>query len=241
MTFDFPEIKLGLELEVIDFGSSKIEYPNSVWTRKIDGSLDWGGREYVSRPLIGNEVVHQVNEICSSFKDVNCRVNNSCGFHVHADFDDARYESFLKLYKVCKTIYPIFTQLFPDRVNNQYCIEFDSCTDSFLNKTSYSGAISHIDSRYYWVNFHSYGKHGTIENRFHPGTINANDILTWSEMWAKLCFGVRQGKLKDMRVFSETTDCQEEIIDKIELTKPSKDRLLNGYSLYKQSLMSLVK
>ena len=120
MTWNFPDIKLGLELEVIDFGITKINFSNSKWGRTMDGSLSEGGREYVSKPLIGNEIPYQVEQLCNAFSQSQCEVDQTCGLHIHANFSDCEYDEMIRLYKVCKAMYPLMKNICSSRADNKY-------------------------------------------------------------------------------------------------------------------------
>lgn len=240
MTYDFPDIKLGLELEIIDYERTDTRFEGSTWSKKYDGSLSSGGIEYVSLPISGENVITQVKGLCAAIKTASGKVDRSCGFHVHADFSNQSYDSLVRLYKVCDAIYPVMTTIFPRRVRSQYCMPFNEDTANMQRVGTYSSMRNYIYSRYHWVNFLAFGCHRTVENRLHPGTTSAKKILTWSEFWAKLCFSVQSGKLKDVKTCSPVPDFHEEVVDKLDLSTSAKPTVSNWCGLYKQSLESLV-
>ncbi len=166
-----------------------------------DGSVS--GKEYVTGVLSGDEGVKMLANICKSLNEADCRVNKSCGLHVHiGGFQDNRRFSMLAL-RLGKILEPqLFKMLPPSRQSNSYCkkIPYDldslvlsnankiladyvfdaSKLDKYINKKT--STERYTSQRYRWlnlVNCNSRTRYTTIEFRQHSGTLSFNKAYNW--------------------------------------------------------------
>ena len=137
----------------------------------------------------------------------------ACGLHVHIDATGFR-KSKEKLSNIIKTFYAIEDMIFsfipPSRWVSHYCQRL--CKDYSYNNFDPSKGFDeswykeddrallrirktrkYDKARYYGLNMHSVTLNGTIELRYHSGTINARRIL----LWVSFCLYVVEYALKN--------------------------------------------
>lgn len=51
---------------------------------------------------------------------------------------------------------------------------------------TYSEQLQGIGERYCGINMQSLAKHGTVENRYHGGTLSADKIIHWARLWERI-------------------------------------------------------
>tara|TARA_Y100000114_G_scaffold127650_1_gene124389 strand:- start:6065 stop:7453 length:1389 start_codon:yes stop_codon:yes gene_type:complete len=166
-----------------------------------DGSIS--GKEYVTGVLAGDKGVDMLARICESLNGSDCRVNSSCGLHVHiGGFQDNRRFSMLAL-RLGKILEPqLFKMLPPSRQNSTFCkkipYDLDSLVLSNTNRIlaeyvfdaealdKYNNKGTHTErytsQRYRWlnlVNCNSNTRYTTIEFRQHSGTLSFNKAYNW--------------------------------------------------------------
>jgi len=175
-----------------------------------DASLD-GGKEVLTPPASLNMAESIIKKACECLKGAGYRGLTTCGLHVHLDAQNFRNDP-LKLAHVLRTVFAIEDILLsmqpPSRWNNEYCIRlsrqysFDSFkgkinVDDFESKwyrTVVKDRIRHEkmekydskDTRHCGLNLHSTMYRGTVEIRYHAGTIDANKILKWIYVLLKI-------------------------------------------------------
>lgn len=194
-----PDRVFGLELE------TTITKPAvNGWTSVTDGSII--GLEYLSGPILGEDAIKRVENGCLYLnKDGPC-VDKRCGFHLHINAKDKSEEQIARFVHMCYTYEEDFKNMVPKRRRNlRFCLdlpqEYDNCSniedcvykidqgfhpDVRKERLMECKRNKYHDSRYYWVNLHSYYYRGTVEIRLHSGTTLPEKILRWSEMWLKL-------------------------------------------------------
>lgn len=139
-----------------------------------DGSVcgrdsEWG-REFAARPATGDAFVRSVRNVCGALR--GCRVNKSCGLHVHVDMNDTTPRQRANVCEWWRMLEPlILATVAPSRrLPNSYCAPWRGrdCSDS--------------GERYLSLNTSAYHKHGTFEFRLHQGSLNPGRILAWSRL-----------------------------------------------------------
>lgn len=72
-----------------------------------------------------------------------------------------------------------------ERRRNTYCKPFQKVSRSGGRMPqNWSTIMDGITERYCGINFNALSAHGTIENRYHSGTLNAQKILAWARLWS---------------------------------------------------------
>jgi hypothetical protein len=152
------------------------------WKIVNDASV-LGGCEVVSPVLSGEAGLAQARAVCEVLNRLGCRIDRTCGFHVHIgaqELNATQCRRLAELYRLNERHIDSFMP--PSRRNGQYCRallggDLDSCqsiADVCLQLTG--------GSRYFKLNLQALQRHGTIEFRQHSGTINATKIIHWIQL-----------------------------------------------------------
>lgn len=148
-----------LEIELTYFGNTNIsgkryKYINKVYTEH-DGSVNGSGQEMIIHGLAGDNVVLGLVEVASAMEEEGCKVDNSCGYHVHID---ARDWGPLQLYNLI-ALWELFGKnigypyLFPTRIANRNCRtmyelktwyeELKTIRDKAVNSNQFKAALQY--------------------------------------------------------------------------------------------------
>lgn len=145
-------------------------------------------------------------------KDIDAKVNKSCGLHVHLDM---RNRSMLqcadKLYNVQELLYHM--------------------VHSGRAKGTYARKISKIDSAYELANGDHYNgintaafkEHKTIEIRMHEGTVNMLDVYQWCRFLIEVINKDIIKPTDDVSIFTVRT--KKYIMSRIKMKDDMKDKL----------------
>tara|TARA_R100000655_G_scaffold104102_2_gene151025 strand:- start:165 stop:1349 length:1185 start_codon:yes stop_codon:yes gene_type:complete len=199
---------IGIESEVISEYDDADDYENNGYIPKYfsvvdDGSLNSGGVEFVtSRPIIGDEVDTALTSLEKVNLDEYNSVDESCGIHIHlnaVDFNFIEIKSLLMIMsRIQNAIYESLPEYRSD--SNRYCRHIDmSATEIASIKTLpelvtryYDLADSSIndnkynEARYLGTNIHARFYMGTIEFRYHEGSIKSRPIKHWIRFLNKI-------------------------------------------------------
>ena len=200
---------ISVESEVITYYDDEDDEPAEQvltpqnWRAVNDGSLSGGGVEFKNiRPIRGDSILQNLNNLQNSSCDQDFYIDNSCGIHVHMDARDFNWQELRNLIVIMNTIEPSIMNSMPaHRRLNRFCKSID---DDFgqplVNSHVYDKInsleelvdfsyrdLSKVDpdenrynsSRYRGMNLHSRFYHGTIEFRYHEGEIYSDPIIDW--------------------------------------------------------------
>lgn len=191
---------IGIESEVISEYDDADDYESNGYIPKYfnvvdDGSLNGGGVEFVtSRPIIGDEVDTALTSLEKVNLDEYNSVDDSCGIHIHLNAVDFNFIEIKSLLMIISRLQPAIYESLPDyRGKNRYCRYIDMSVKQIANiKTLpelvtkyYDLADSSIndnkynDARYLGTNIHARFYMGTIEFRYHEGSIKSRPIKHW--------------------------------------------------------------
>ena len=207
-TFDVCNIKrfVGIESEAIyhDVPGDECDYEEYIdvptgWQAVYDGSLSEGGVELkTTRPIQGDIIQSRVKGLVQSYEYEDAFIDNSCGLHIHFNAIDLNVQDMKNMIYIIKGIEnTIIDSMIKNRKNNRYCrtlsrlkyIDLDRVKNLsdlcklWYNNLTYSDermTMSHYNnSRYHGFNLHSRFYMGTIEFRYHEGTMRYEDIMDW--------------------------------------------------------------
>lgn len=168
----------------------------SHWKIVRDGSVHGNGAEIVSPPLSGEAGLEALRTVCRVLTGVGCKVDKSCGLHVHVGCQGLQVEFFktlVRLYRHYETAIDAF--LSPSRRGNVngFCqssrVDYAALVraETVQQVGVASGQTyfnqSRSSSRYRKLNLMSYPVYGTVEFRHHQGTVEARK----AEMWVRFC------------------------------------------------------
>lgn len=214
------------EIEIVDPNRES----TTSWASVGDSSISEGGIEYLSGPMVGKNAI---DEIFSECQRLGGFIDDSCGFHLHIDFGEETEETVKKFSAACGVLENLaFDFVKPNRKTSKYC---KPCGAAFINnllnlpldkaiydtddlsRIEYCKKNKYHESRYHWLNLHSYFYRGTIEIRQHHGTKNPQVIANWAELWLKIAEWSKQQSIRDIR-------------------SASADKIMSGCGLRSQTL-----
>ena len=177
------------------------------WRPVFDGSITGEGREMVSIPANGDILNGRIENLCDWASFHNVTVNKSCGLHLHIDATDTDWRDLRSIAIVAKRFEKYIYSMLPrSRMKVSWCrklpmsiSELKSCNDEgdFVNLW-YDSCGSRIDrdkyndSRYHGLNLHARFYLGTVEFRYHSGTLNKKKITNW----VKICNSIFETGIK---------------------------------------------
>jgi hypothetical protein len=164
-----------------------------------DGSLNNSGIEFVSCAFNGDLLFNRVIEFCNLLNSRGFKVNSTCGLHIHINIKkNLEYlKKILKFYSIYEDF--IFMILPKSRHNNSYCSKINKMInvnniddiknffdlEKLIYKLNNREELKQIkkekysNSRYCWLNLHSFFYRKTLEFRSHSGTLNPKKINSW--------------------------------------------------------------
>lgn len=201
----------GIECRSVSVG---IHSTSSTWKVVHDGSLraptvGVHGAEIVSPILQGEAGIAQVIAICAVLEQVGCKVNTTCGLHVHVGAGNATPAQLKNLAKMFVKYEHHFDALCPaSRRNSNYAksnrtqaagrsgnvtCEYDQVASVFARlegvrsvrkvaevmNGGFDQRQHYNHFRYFKLNFQSLNTHGTVEYRQQAGTVNGAKISAW--------------------------------------------------------------
>ena len=214
---------VGVEIETHIIGSTKFitqkKQLHKYFNQVTDGSID--GMEFVSQPLQGDVLQKSITELCDDLKKRKYSVNKSCGLHIHIDARD--YQEDIEVIKKIVLVYHKFENFIYDllppsrKADTTYCSSLRqldparifSCRTleafkrfyySTRNKESLLSKqkSKYAEKRYNGLNLHSIFFRGTLEVRYHSGTINAKKILNWIRLNLAMISYAKNNSLNDI-------------------------------------------
>jgi hypothetical protein len=218
---------LGVELEIAKMNASGIRPLLALankWNFNIhaDGSLPMTGFEINSSPARGKALEAQIQEICKVLHENKAKVTASCGLHVHTDARDMTADDIFKtliiwhkveseFFKFCKTARTKSHWCQPMKHVYNHYVDLDKLQSMPVAKQAAvlqkrASAINALlgGDKYTSINFIHLrdGGYGTIENRMHEGSIDADKIIAWSKMNSNLFDFIKAVSLKDAKRIS---------------------------------------
>jgi hypothetical protein len=183
------------------------------WKVVHDGSLasrinGFIGREVVSPILKGEDGIAQVLKVAAAIEAAGCKVDKSCGLHVHVGAQSATPGQIKNLAKMFLKYEHHFDSLCPEsRRNNRfaqsnlaYAAGYTAAQADYPTKIA--AAFAKLDEcrsvariagvvnggyaqqhythyRYFKLNLQSLATHGTVEFRQQAGTVNGQKMVSW--------------------------------------------------------------
>jgi hypothetical protein len=172
--------------------------------------------ELVAPKLMGEDGLEQIRKVSAVLVAAGCRVNQSCGLHVHVDATNRQLPWFKNLFRLYAQFEPVIdTVLAPSRrgSSNQWCrpVRYAPAMDQATNlhqlRAAYAQDVGNLRARYKKLNLESFFRHSTVEFRAHQGTVEARKIINWITFCLKLALAAdepptafERGRLGDDRI-----------------------------------------
>ena len=187
----------GIELECIgsDNGLELDNFQTGEDCSVVGGSY---GLEYRSDILQGDRGFSILDSQCNKLLE-NYQVNKSCGFHVHIDANDLDYKNICNIMSFISVFDDIIFSLMPNsrKNDNTYCGKY-TLDSKVLHDTYQSKKLDllHRIGRYKGFNINAYFIHGTLEFRYHSGTLNNIKIKNWIKTCLKIVEVAKDNKCR---------------------------------------------
>ena len=169
------------------------------WKVVYDGSVSGTingeparGLEIVSPPLTGEEGFRQVEVVCEVLDRLGCKVNRKCGLHVHIEASDLSLKEMRNVCVAWAQNEHIIDSIVPNSRkgrNNSYCNSILSANrtnnyecNALMHKIQCVRSKQRLvkvmcpNGRFYKLNLKALARHGTLEFRYHSGTMDAKKI-----------------------------------------------------------------
>jgi hypothetical protein len=173
---------------------------------ETDGSLDDTGIEIITPRASGDELGRILQSTCKTIANHNFMATKSCGLHIHLDgrhdFIEEREIKGAKVSRLLRAYYAIEPMLYAmlpaSRFDNHYCLSIRGLYDYSKLKTCNPEKLEVIwykemdkdsrnqrknnkydNTRYCGINLHSLFYRGSIEIRYHSGSIDYQKIKNW--------------------------------------------------------------
>lgn len=113
---------------------------------------------------------------CSALKSVGCKVNRSCGLHVHIDARGMTPGHATRLINNYRHLYGYIKQILaPSRLSSSFC----HLNAHAAQAGTWSELLRKYRNRYQAVNLQAYRRHRTVEFRQHQGSLDFDKIKRW--------------------------------------------------------------
>jgi hypothetical protein len=169
----------------------------SSWKLVDDSSLT-GGRykmELVSPVLQNQEGLDQLALALNLITDLGCKVNMSCGVHVHVGINDYSIKNLVNLIKFYgKHEEEIDMVVAPSRRNTRWAQSLNilSIWENLNRCETFRDVENLMSTRYKKVNVFSYRRYGTVEFRQHGGSTDVNKVCQWVVLLTNMCDNVKK-------------------------------------------------
>jgi stress-induced morphogen len=167
------------------------------WKVVDDASISGYGAEIVSPKFYGEDGIRQARIVADALVAAGCKVNVSCGFHVHIDASDLNADQMARVAVNFMWFETFFDHIMPpsrrgshNRYVNSNRSRFGGYGTAALNRgiarvTADRASIANViyglngADRYYKLNLTAYDRHQMVEFRQHSGTVEADKIEHW--------------------------------------------------------------
>ena len=191
---------IGIESEVITCYDDSEDYVNSVGETNYfevieDGSLNSGGVEFVThKPIVGDTVIEALDGLEKTHREDDNYTDESCGIHIHMNALDFNFTEIQSLLMIMSRLQGyIYRGLPSNRTSNSYCKEIPMSPIKISRMKSLTHLVSEYyksantdltdtkynDARYFGTNIHARFYLGTIEFRYHEGSVYSKPIKEW--------------------------------------------------------------
>ena len=193
---------MGVEVEIEWPSSPAGNHPSNLtyWDIVEDGSLRYGGVEYVSIPLfpqMWETAMSELNEAIKGY-DVHPTAGARCSVHCHINFSSLIPEqvlSFIMGWVLYESF--LYTASGKSRYTNTYSPGMSSCysqVEQLSRLYRYTGEQDYLGfssiaagfEKYAGLNIGSLSTFGTVEARSHEGTTDTLRILDWMGVLGQL-------------------------------------------------------
>ena len=201
---------VGIEAECLYKYIDNLRSPEN-WNLTSDGSInrieDHEAVEWVSMPSNGINLEKTIDNLIDWSREYGGVVNKSCGLHVHIDATDTTWQDLVSIAIVGSYVEKyVYMMMPPSREDSNWCRPIPMSLDNLRAIDSENQFISewyekagsspstdkYNDARYIGLNIHARYYLGSIEFRYHSGTLNRTKITNW----IKICQSIVETGIK---------------------------------------------
>lgn len=183
------------------------------WKLVSDASVraEAGGSpmELVSPILRGDAGMAKLRTACEVLTRIGCKVNKTCGLHVHIGARDMSIIAMRRLAILYSDFEGVLDSVMPAsrRENaNMYLQSLRRINKATVGTASDVRAIAaqiNNGSRYAKLNFTAHWKHGTVEFRHHAGTVSADKACNWVMACLRMVRAAEQDQTNPVTVVAQ--------------------------------------
>lgn len=159
------------------------------WKVETDGSVTSGGvgGEVVTPPLSGPDGLDKLKIVMRAMRAAGATVDTRCGLHVHVAADGMTNAARANVVRTLYRHHDVLDRLVaPSRRNNRYCVKPSAVeVDRWASNMEATGSFGPGD-KYRSVNIAPFARIGTIEVRYHHGTLNGRKAGAWVSLLVAL-------------------------------------------------------
>ena len=173
-----------------------------------DGSIESdAGLEIKTPPALGELADWWVRGVCRTAKAYGMVVDKSCGLHVHLELPEQGRAPLLRnLLLIAKAFEPIIFGMLPgSRWNNNYTSaiklgvgDLRPCRSAVAIRRVWGHPKNGGTTRYKGINLEAINKYGTVEFRYHSGTVNEEKALAWLRICRAMFQTAHQCQMSDI-------------------------------------------
>jgi len=169
----------GVEIET-DRCDNYLSVNQDYWGTHYD--MTCMAEEFVSAILNGNDGLAAIEDLLGFANKNDWRVGQTCGLHVHINVSSETVDSLKAIALAYQTSYFVWAQFIKSsRLDDTYCsAKEDSCAAlSSVKSRNDWDHYAFSNTRYSWLNWQAFEKHGTCEVRCHEGTLDPSKVVNW--------------------------------------------------------------
>ena len=184
------------------------------------------GMEIVSPILLGDEGLSKVRALLNALDTYtgDVKVNSTCGFHLHVGINDLSLKQIKNTVKAQLKYEWVFDSFLPRSRrdnNNTYCNSVarrfgDGDNLRSIEETGFAliDSARNMDtverlvqrSRFAKLNFQNYTNRGTVEIRHAAGTLDADKVVNWVQLWTRFFTGFADARLRPSKLNHEKSN-----------------------------------
>lgn len=184
--------RVGIEIELEEVSRNRARMADLLqWREEADGSLR-NGREYVSLPLLPDEVAPALDGLSKAIRNYNASFR--CGTHLHVCMDDMEHTQLLAFLAIFCLLEPTLMHMAgEERQDNVFCMPLYATPTQYSlhqladawenrNRRSVLTSISRLWNKYSSINLLPLHNYGTVEVRMIPKYEGPESIGEWVNM-----------------------------------------------------------
>ena len=211
-----------------------------------DGSIHSNaGIEVKTPPASGDDIPLWVEAVCSTAAHYGMRVDDSCGLHVHVDVRDYDSHAFRRLLRLMRSLEPVLYAALPaHRLYNgtaHVCAVPLQTIENIRGSDSFARAWGNYNQhdRYHGCNFAAIREHGTVEMRYHSGTLHAQKVTAWARLMQAAVDAAKAQAYRDIPVTFSDFDDRLNSLTRLLGVEGLKPHLTERITYFKHNLREL--